>query len=235
MAINYAIHPGQILKEHLEAVSMTQKELALSIGVSTTIINEIIKGKRDVNATLATKLQEVFSLSAKYWLNIQSDFDLAKISTEKKRLITGSDLFRKGYSAQSISDRFICYELEKTVADKIFEPTLTNLKLQKLLYFAQKEFIKKGEILFDDKIKRWAYGPVVPTVYNKYKDSNKVITSPSSSDPLDEQSEKLLRSVYNKYDRYTAAYLVNLSHKEKSWINTPQNGTITPEVIRDYL
>ena len=46
MGNNYAIHVGVMLKEHLEAVGLTQKELCARIEVSTTIINEIIKGKR---------------------------------------------------------------------------------------------------------------------------------------------------------------------------------------------
>ena len=47
--------------------------------------------------------------------------------------------------------------------------------------------------------------------------------------------EKLLRTIYNRYKKYTAAYLVDLSHKEKVWINTQQDEIITPEMIRDSL
>ena len=47
---------------------------------------------------------------------------------------------------------------------------MTNLRLQKLLYFAQGWHLARyGKPLFDDDIEAWQYGPVVPSVYNAYK------------------------------------------------------------------
>ena len=235
METNYAIHVGVMLKEHLEAVGLTQKELCARIEVSTTIINEIIKGKRNMNANLANKLVDVFGLPAKYWMGIQADYDLAKESTDVKHLITGDDLFDAGYTAQDIADRFICYEREECQANKYYEPSLTHLKLQKLLYFAQKEFIKKDIILFRNPIKHWTYGPVVSSVYKRYKASNSIIIEPVKESALVGDIEKTLRSVYNKYKKYTASHLVALTHKEKPWINTATDEIITPEMIRDSL
>lgn len=45
---------------------------------------------------------------------------------------------------------------------------ITNLKLQKMLYFIQREEIKQGRIAFDDKIEAWQYGPVIPEVYFRF-------------------------------------------------------------------
>lgn len=45
---------------------------------------------------------------------------------------------------------------------------ISNLKLQKLLYFIQKEAIKNNEIAFDDRIEAWQYGPVIPEVYYRF-------------------------------------------------------------------
>ena len=235
MGTNYVVHVGVILKEHLEDLGITQKELCERINVSTTIINELIKGKRNMNARIANKLEDVFGLPAKYWLGIQADYDLAKGSKEVKHFIVGDDLLEAGYSAQDIADRFICYEREEREANAYYEPSLTHLKLQKLLYFSQKEFIKKGIILFKNPIKHWAYGPVVSAVYNRYKATKNIIVDPVSENMLADDVEKLLRVIYNKYKRYTAAYLVELSHKEKAWINTKKDEIITPEMIRDSL
>lgn len=235
MGTNYAIHVGVILKEHLEALGLTQRELCERIDVSTTIINELIKGKRNMNANLANKLADIFGLPAKYWMGIQADYDLAKESTESRHFIMGDDLLDAGYTAQEIADRFICYEREEREANKYYEPSLTHLKLQKLLYFAQKEFIKKGIILFKNPIKHWTYGPVVAVVYNRYKATKDVIREPVAENVLAVDVEKLLRTIYNRYKKYTAAYLVDLSHKEKVWINTQQDEIITPEMIRDSL
>lgn len=48
--------------------------------------------------------------------------------------------------------------------------TISNLKLQKMLYFVQAEFlVEKGEACFSEKIQAWNFGPVVPEVYQQYK------------------------------------------------------------------
>lgn len=235
METNFVVHVGVILKEHLETLGMTQKELCERIDVSPTIINELIKCKRKMNVSLANKLENVFGLPAKYWMAIQTDYDLSEKSANVKHFITGNDLLKAGYSAQNIADRFICYEKTECESNQYYEPSLTNLKLQKLLYFAQKAAIEKGIILFDESIKHWEYGPVVPTVYNRYKSTKEVIREPVSENELSEDIEKLLRKVYEKYQKYTASYLVKLSHREKAWLNTTSNETITPELIRDSL
>ena len=72
---NYAIHPGILLLEEIEALNMTQKEVAEKIGVSKTIINEVIKGKRGINAELAVRLESALESPARFWWNAQSLYD----------------------------------------------------------------------------------------------------------------------------------------------------------------
>lgn len=74
---NYAIHPGVFLKDEMEMLDVTQKTLAEETGVSKTIINEVIKGKRRISAELAIKLEKVLNSPAKYWLNLQALYDEA--------------------------------------------------------------------------------------------------------------------------------------------------------------
>jgi uncharacterized phage-associated protein len=53
---------------------------------------------------------------------------------------------------------------------QVEEARLSNLKLQKLLYYAQGHYLATaGQPLFDDRIQAWSHGPVVPTVYHEYK------------------------------------------------------------------
>ena len=84
---NYAVHPGIILKEDMEMVGMTQKDLADKTGISKTIINEIIKGKRKINAEIAVLLEGTLFSPAKYWLNLQSNYEeaLARIKLNKSK------------------------------------------------------------------------------------------------------------------------------------------------------
>ena len=54
------------------------------------------------------------------------------------------------------------YIVEKCIKD---DNPITNLQLQKILYFIQKDFLKRGTRAFSDDIEAWKFGPVVPNVY----------------------------------------------------------------------
>ncbi len=69
-------HPGEILADELEARNITQKDFAAQIGMQKSQLNEIIKGKRSVNAELAILLEDTLNVSATYWLNAQQGYDL---------------------------------------------------------------------------------------------------------------------------------------------------------------
>ena len=71
-----AIHPGEIIKDELEAIDMTQKELAILLGVKSSYINEIIKGKRNITAEIAVLLENVFKIPAMHWMSYQSQYDI---------------------------------------------------------------------------------------------------------------------------------------------------------------
>lgn len=78
-----AVHPGYILDSKLDEYGMSQKELALLIGKSTPVINDIIKGKRGINAEIAIMLETVFDLTAEEWLNAQCLYDISNTRKEK--------------------------------------------------------------------------------------------------------------------------------------------------------
>ncbi len=78
------IHPGEILQEEfLLPMKITQSRLAKDIGVSTQTINEIVQGKRSITPNTALRLSLYFGLSERFWLNLQSRYDL---ETEKDNL-----------------------------------------------------------------------------------------------------------------------------------------------------
>ena len=78
------VHPGEILDvEFLQPMGITQYRLAKGISVSPRRINEIIKGSRSVTANTALRLARFFGTSDRFWLNLQSSFDL---ETERDRL-----------------------------------------------------------------------------------------------------------------------------------------------------
>ena len=71
------IHPGEILlEEFLKPMSLSQNKVALSIGVPSRRINEIVLGKRGITADTALRLGRYFDMSPQFWLGLQMDYDL---------------------------------------------------------------------------------------------------------------------------------------------------------------
>lgn len=71
------ITPGEILEEDfLKPLGVTQYRLAKDISVPPRRINEIVKGERAISADTALRLGKYFNMSAQFWLNLQSHYDL---------------------------------------------------------------------------------------------------------------------------------------------------------------
>jgi antitoxin HigA-1 len=71
------IHPGEILlMEFLEPLGVSQYRLSKDISVSPRRINEIVKGIRAISANTALRLARYFGTSERFWLNLQSHYDL---------------------------------------------------------------------------------------------------------------------------------------------------------------
>jgi addiction module HigA family antidote len=78
------IHPGEILlEEFLKPMGISIYRLAKDINVPENIIDEIIKEKRSINANIALRLSRVFGLSDRFWINLQTRYD---IEIEKDQL-----------------------------------------------------------------------------------------------------------------------------------------------------
>ncbi len=72
-----ATHPGEILKDELEARGMSAHRFALELGVPPTRIADIVKCRRAVSPETALRLAAYLGGSAKVWLRLQADYDLA--------------------------------------------------------------------------------------------------------------------------------------------------------------
>ena len=71
------IHPGEILEEEfLKPMGISQYRLAKNISVPPRRINEIVHGKRSITADTALRLGKFFGVSAQFWLNLQTRYDL---------------------------------------------------------------------------------------------------------------------------------------------------------------
>ncbi len=71
------IHPGEVLlSEFLEPMQLSQYALAKAISVPARRINEIVLGKRSISPDTALRLSRYFGLSERFWLNMQTHYDL---------------------------------------------------------------------------------------------------------------------------------------------------------------
>jgi addiction module HigA family antidote len=78
------IHPGEILfEEYMKPLGLSQYRLAKDISVSARRVNEIVHGKRAITADTALRLARYFGTSDRFWLNLQTRYDL---EIEKQRL-----------------------------------------------------------------------------------------------------------------------------------------------------
>lgn len=71
------IHPGEILLEDfMRPLGITARQLAADIDVSPSRISEIVHGKRPISADTALRLGLFFSMDPRFWLNLQSEYDM---------------------------------------------------------------------------------------------------------------------------------------------------------------
>lgn len=78
------IHPGEILlEEFLKPLGISQYRLAKDNNVPARRINEIVLGKRAISPDTALRLSRYFGLSERFWINLQTRYDLEK---EKDKL-----------------------------------------------------------------------------------------------------------------------------------------------------
>lgn len=122
--------------------------------------------------------------------------------------------------------------------------SFTHVKLQKILYYVYCDFLKKGFPVFDDKIEKWQYGPVVPSIYNNFRsygfsrittpetpvhfvnDGNGIRFERESFDPstlnLDDDQRDRLNFIISNLVKKEAFELVDFTHKEKSWLRSEE-------------
>jgi addiction module HigA family antidote len=86
------IHPGEVLlEEFLLPMDISQNAVARAAGVPPRRINEIVLGKRGISADTAVRLARVFGTSERFWLGLQTDYDL-----EEAKRVLGRDLLNIG-------------------------------------------------------------------------------------------------------------------------------------------
>lgn len=76
-------HPGRFLKREMAARNLSANRLALDLGVPSGRITDILNGRRAITADTALRLARYFGNSAQFWLDLQSQYDIAVVEREK--------------------------------------------------------------------------------------------------------------------------------------------------------
>ena len=142
------------------------------------------------------------------------------------------------YTAKDIANFFIDITKDDPESD------LTNMKINKMLYISQVIYYGKfGKPLFSDAIEAWDHGPVVYSIYKKYKNygNNSIHKLDEDFDEgiFDSSISEFLISIQLDYGKYSASWIRQLSHYAGgSWARTynGKNRTIIPkdEIRKDY-
>lgn len=143
------------------------------------------------------------------------------------------------HTARQIADWFLAWGQHN-------DAPLSNLKLQKLLYYAQGHYLgAHGAPLFHDDIEAWAHGPVVCSIYHDLKqfgngpiDVDAVLGESFSWDDFRDVEDDLMR-VWNTYGKYEAWALRNRTHREAPWKSTFEHGmkylVIPQDAMREFF
>ena len=121
------------------------------------------------------------------------------------------------------------------------EYAISNLKLQKILYFVQAEFlVTLNTPCFFEEIEAWDYGPVVPKVYQKYKmygGGNIPSIKSIQLSRITRDDQRLINGIIDVCGKYSASKLVEITHHQSPWKSAYQkrDNTIANTVIKEYF
>jgi len=80
-------HPGRLLKRELVARALSANQLALAIGVPSGRITDILNGRRSISADTAVRLGRYFGNRPQFWMDLQSQYDIAVVERDRGREI----------------------------------------------------------------------------------------------------------------------------------------------------
>ena len=78
-----AVHPGRLLRRELTTRNLSANRLAIDLGVPSGRITDILNGRRSITADTALRLARYFGNSAQFWLDLQSQYDIAMVERER--------------------------------------------------------------------------------------------------------------------------------------------------------
>lgn len=121
---------------------------------------------------------------------------------------------------------------------------ITNLRLQKLLYFVQASFFSRyKKPCFSDDFEAWEFGPVVAEIYHKYKffGSRQILFFPfwieTEGQEINKNDEIVISKVLDYLEPYPTMQLVDISHHQDPWMKARESDSkiISKESISEFF
>ena len=127
------------------------------------------------------------------------------------------------YTPHTIAHWFLC-NIDREAGDSI-----THLKLQKLVYYAQAwSMVLLEKELFSEDFQAWAHGPVAPSLFQTYRGSGwEALAAPDECPKIKDEYKEVLKDVLATYGQKSAKYLERLTHSEAPWKDA--RGGLAPE------
>jgi len=132
------------------------------------------------------------------------------------------------------------YFLSKASVDE--DSNLTNLKVQKLLYYVQGFHLAIEDTeLFPETIEAWRYGPVCPEIYHELKSYGanaitKAVEGKDFTKIFSQEQRELVDEIYEVFGQYSAWKLRDMTHEEPTWINNQDSASeITQDEMKEYF
>ncbi len=245
------------IKKIRKKYGLTQKEYAKVLGVGEITIHRFEKGAIQTEAVdaimrLSSNPDNMYFLLFQNRKNIsESLFNtllvrIKELQILKRHALVDINKFDlnvldfKTSSALDIAENLIAiYNLKVDELVKkynIVPEYITNLKLQKLLYFVQAIcLVSFKEKAYHEKILAWSYGPVVNEVYQLYKKNHaEGIKSKATIKNISLGLKKVIEEVVNCYGPIDANKLIDFTHEEEPWQKTKINDEITIDLIEKY-
>jgi len=257
----YKKQKGLLTSEQVKKIRnkyhLTQKDFAFSIGLGEITIHRIENGTiqtESINTVirLSNDPSNMKDLIIKNSSNISDDCyertmkilnEIIKLKSHKIANINCNEIINVDFCTADLFDvaNAVILKYNSNVDKissnyKIETEYITNLKLQKLLYYVQgisRALFKKNA--FNDAIFAWKHGPVVSKAYDTYKNGHNSVKATESTYEVSEGLSLIIDAVINSYGKISAYSLIDITHEEEPWKFVAINNEIAIDLLQDYF
>lgn len=151
------------------------------------------------------------------------------------------------WKANEVANWFLVRHSSEMQRDEAIDENLTQMKLHKLMYYAQGVFLALfSQRLFDEDLLAWKHGPVVRSVYDRFQGKKELNSEVDEKQMVDYEkiardgnSRMILEAVYEQFGNFSAGQLRNMTHNETPWKEAWAEGegtsTIKDTTIEEYF